>query len=69
MSRSFSDDFYTAPPFTSHNRKASSGSDKSSKSGKKGSPAVNVYTTCGRHSNQWLFSGWSAPFQRKDSGH
>ena len=20
---------------------------------------VNVYTTCGRHSNEWLFSGWS----------
>lgn len=19
---------------------------------------VNVYTTCGRHSNEWLFSGW-----------
>ncbi|ERS99937.1 uncharacterized protein SPSK_09830 [Sporothrix schenckii 1099-18] len=27
---------------------------------------VNVYTTCGRHSNEWLFSGWPSPFRRRD---
>ncbi|CAK7244726.1 MAG: hypothetical protein STHCBS139747_006272 [Sporothrix thermara] len=29
-------------------------------------PNVNVYTTCGRHSNEWLFSGWPSPFRRRD---
>ncbi len=28
---------------------------------------VNVYTTCGRHSNEWLFGGWAAPFRRRDN--
>ncbi|EFW98565.1 hypothetical protein CMQ_4417 [Grosmannia clavigera kw1407] len=27
---------------------------------------VNVHTTCGRHSNEWLFSGWPSPFRRRD---
>ncbi|KAI0181032.1 hypothetical protein GGR52DRAFT_567281 [Hypoxylon sp. FL1284] len=32
------------------------------------SPTVNVYTHCGRHSDQFLFSGWSnvvkSPFRK-----
>lgn len=30
------------------------------------SPTVNVYTHCGRHSSQWLFSGWGS--LKKGSG-
>ncbi|KAH8674030.1 hypothetical protein BX600DRAFT_433630 [Xylariales sp. PMI_506] len=35
-------------------RKSSSSSTKSTKPG---SPTANVYTHCGRHSDQWLFNG------------
>ncbi|KAI1781480.1 hypothetical protein F4818DRAFT_38873 [Hypoxylon cercidicola] len=37
-------------------------------SAKPHSPTVNVYTTCGRHTDQYLFSGWSnvvkSPFRK-----
>ncbi|KAI0379681.1 hypothetical protein F5Y04DRAFT_127693 [Hypomontagnella monticulosa] len=37
----------------------SSQNRKSSGSSKPHSPTVNGYTYCGRHSDQYLFSGWS----------
>jgi len=61
--RSYSSDSASRPGYASHNRSNSdaSGSSASSMYGPRkssASPKVNVYTTCGRHSNQWLFSGW-----------
>ncbi|KAI2616668.1 hypothetical protein GGS26DRAFT_442928 [Hypomontagnella submonticulosa] len=38
---------------SSQSHKSDSGSSKPH------SPTVNVYTHCGRHSDQYLFSGWS----------
>lgn len=41
---------------------------KSTSSPKPHSPTVNVYTHCGRHTDQYLFSGWSnvvkSPFKK-----
>ncbi|KAI1402199.1 hypothetical protein F4819DRAFT_293900 [Hypoxylon fuscum] len=34
-------------------------------SSKPHSPTVNVYTHCGRHSDQYLFSGWSHLFRKE----
>ncbi|KAI1376831.1 hypothetical protein F4677DRAFT_75578 [Hypoxylon crocopeplum] len=42
----------------SPSRKSSSSSSGSSSS-KPHSPTVNVHTHCGRHSDQYLFGGWS----------
>ncbi|KAI0901545.1 hypothetical protein F4806DRAFT_490023 [Annulohypoxylon nitens] len=33
------------------------------KSSKPHSPTVNVYTHCGRHTDQYLFGGWSNAFK------
>ncbi|KAI1458225.1 hypothetical protein F4805DRAFT_456859 [Annulohypoxylon moriforme] len=35
----------------------------SHKSSKPHSPTVNVYTHCGRHTDQYLFGGWSDAFK------
>ena len=37
----------------------------SSGSKKVSAPTVNVYTHCGRHSNQYLFGGWSKMFHKR----
>ncbi|KAI1413033.1 hypothetical protein F5Y13DRAFT_40711 [Hypoxylon sp. FL1857] len=51
---------------SSPSRKASGSS--SSSSSKPHSPTVNHYTYCGRHSDQYLFGGWSnivkSPFKK-----
>ncbi|ROV98917.1 hypothetical protein VSDG_03732 [Cytospora chrysosperma] len=45
---------------------ASSSKNHSYGSRKVASPTVNVYTHCGRHSNQYLFGGWSKVFHKKN---
>jgi len=62
-SRCNSSDSANMPTWSAHHRTGSEVSNTSTSShasSKKAptSPNVNVYTTCGRHSNQWLFSGW-----------
>ena len=53
---SFSSDFSVDTPPT-HSRHNSTSSSKSQK--KPVTPTVNRHTHCGRHSNQYLFHGWS----------
>lgn len=59
-------DYFRRPTFPGHSRQGSESSSKGytpTKSASFPSPSIkspksNVYTTCGRHSNEWLFSGW-----------
>lgn len=58
-STSYSSEYSIPDMSPTHHRKDSSGSSRSSSSSKKVvSPTVNVYTHCGRHSDQYLFKGW-----------
>ncbi|KUI59314.1 hypothetical protein VP1G_06582 [Cytospora mali] len=50
----------------SSNSTASNSKSRSYGSKKVSSPTVNVYTHCGRHSNQYLFGGWSKVFHKKN---
>jgi len=54
---SFSSDFSAETPLPTHSRHNSTSSSKSQK--KPVTPTVNRHTHCGRHSNQFLFHGWS----------
>ncbi|KAI1468253.1 uncharacterized protein F4812DRAFT_360077 [Daldinia caldariorum] len=56
-------------PRVSHSdecRKLLSGSEQTHKSHhpKHHAPTVNVYTHCGRHTDQYLFGGWSNIFKK-----
>ncbi|ORY70113.1 uncharacterized protein BCR38DRAFT_481257 [Pseudomassariella vexata] len=59
--RSFSNGWAQDRPLQSRKSSASS-----SKSSKPTSPTANVYTHCGRHSDQWLLGGMSGLFKKKE---
>lgn len=56
----------SSPPLHSSARSYAGSTAGSTAGGSAKKTNVNVYTTCGRHSNEWLFSGWPSPFRRRD---